>query len=291
MPLVSWIAECTRRTALLCSICSVALPLAPAHAAPPTASGEPSALDGSTTPTESAPPSEPSAAPIDLGDDEVELVNGGFVRGTVIEAIPNERVVIVDGSGTRREIPWEQVAQVRRDKYAAAATPTPEPAPVPATPEVGLGRPRVHLVLSGTKQVNLYEVNDEIVASGYGGSVYGMNFRSVCAAPCDRVVDGTRGQDFFLSQGSGTVWTASRRFGLSDRTGDVTIEVKPGSKALRIVGAVLVGFGLGFAIAGGILAIPKFTRTPGLIMLAGGAPVLIAGIPMMVLGRTRYRFR
>ncbi len=272
------------------------MPIAPVHSAPPQLSTEAPRPDGPSARDEAPPPATPpgnTTADAQLGDDEVALVNGGFLRGTVIEAIPNERVVLVDGNGVRREIPWEQVAEVQRGKYAASRSREPAPAAPPATPappEDGLGRPRIRISLLRDASVNLYEVSDELVASGYGGSIYGMNYRSVCAAPCARVVDGTRGQDFFLARSNTGVWTASRRFTLADRRGDVTIEVKPGNKAMRIAGAVLTGFGLGFAIGGGILAIPRTTRTPGLIMLVAGVPLFFAGIPMMILGRTRYRF-
>jgi hypothetical protein len=241
-----------------------------------------------------APTIAPSTAPTPqaaLGPDEVLLRNGGFVRGTIVEVVPDTRVVIlVDGSGERREIPWDEVAEVERDKHAPPfAEPTPPPTAAPADgPTVGRGRPRVHLELTRDRPVTLFEIDSEIVASGYNASMYGMKFRSVCAAPCDAVVDGSRGQEFFLGTGEGAVWTASRKFTLAEREGPLDIRVKPGSRALRIIGAVVLGIGIGATIGGGVLAVPKSTRTPGLILLAVGVPGLLAGIPMIVFGRTRY---
>lgn len=236
-----------------------------------------------------------TAAPTTLGPDEVELVDGGFVRGTIVEVTPKQRVVIiVDGTTLRREIPWDQVADVARGKHAGGNTnewPKEEPPPPPPkTDESGLGKPRVHLELTRPRDVKLYEVSSEIVASGYYTSMYGMQFRTVCSAPCDKVIDGTRGQDFFLASGQSAMMTGSRRFSLDGKQGDVTLRVKPGSGGLRIVGAILLGIGIGCLVGGAVLAVPKSTRKIGYVFLGIGAPSLAAGIPMTILGRTRYEW-
>ena len=51
---------------------------------------------------------------------------------------------------------------------------------------------------------------------------------------------------------------------------------------------MVLGIGIGASIGGGVLAVPKSTRTPGLILLAVGVPGLLAGIPMIIFARTRY---
>lgn len=237
----------------------------------------------------------PTAAPIAHGPDEVELLSGGFVRGTLIEVTPEVRVIIVpDGSNERREIPWAEIADVARGKHAAPqpgewAREEPTPAPAPAADVPGPGKPRVHLELTRPRTVKLYEVDSEIVASGYNASMYGIQYRNVCAAPCDRPIDGTRGQDFFLATGDSAMLTASRRFSLEEHTGDVTLRVKPGSAGLRIVGAILLGIGIGATIGGVAFTALKSTRNPlGYTFLGIGVPTLVAGIPMLIFGRTRY---
>ena len=82
--------------------------------------------------------------------------------------------------------------------------------------------------------------------------------------------------------------TASRRLSLDDKQGDVTIRVRPGNSGLRIVGAVLLGIGIGCLIGGAVLAVPKSTRNIGYVFLGIGGPSLLAGIPLTILGRTRY---
>jgi hypothetical protein len=256
---------------------------------PPTAS---------PTPTTAAPTTTPSTP---LGPDEVLLQGGGFVRGTIVEVVPDVKVVIVvDGTGERREIAMDQVVEVQRGKHAPPVEP-PKPEPIERVepdavdPTPSRGRPIVHLELTRKtrRPVKLFEINSEIVASGYNASLYGMNFSTVCTAPCDRVVDGTRGQDFFLGMSDTGLWTASRKLSLEDKEGTVNIRVKPGNRGMRVAGAILLGIGIGCTIGGAVFMIPTRTntlRTPGIALLAIGIPSFAAGLPMMLLGRTRYEW-
>lgn len=233
----------------------------------------------------------PRAAGPALGPDEVQLLNGGFVRGTLVEVTPDQRVVIVvDGSSEPRTIPWEEIARVERGKHDPGARPqrVPPNGPPPRGAAAGPGRPHVHIELSRNRPIKLFEIDDEILASGYNSTSYGVRFRSICVAPCDRVIDGSRGQTFFLATARQSMWTASRKFSLDDRVGDVTLRVRPGNSGLRIAGAVLLGIGIGALIGGAVLVAPASTRNVGIGLLAGGAPLFAAGIPMLVFGRTRY---
>jgi hypothetical protein len=256
----------------------------PADASAPSASA-PSA----TAPTEATAPA--------FGPDEVQLVNGGFVRGTITEVIPDQRVVIVpDGSTEPRVIPWEEVAKVERGKHDPDARGSmriersPTAADPPPEERAGPGRPRVHLELLKDRPVSLFEVNSEIVASGYNASLYGIQYSTLCTAPCDRVVDGSRGQNFFLAPKRGGLLAASRQFSLDDRVGDVTIRVRPGNVGLRVAGLVLWSIGLAGLAAGAVFTALKTTRITGIGLMAAGAPLFAAGLPMFILGRTRFEF-
>jgi len=271
--------RCVHASAIVASLCVALATPTRAQAQEPTA------------PAPSPAPATPPAA-AELGDDEVLLRGGGFVRGTVIEVLPDVRAVIVV-SGVRTEIPWDDIVEVQRGRHATGpvvtpAVPTETTTAFPSDAEADVGRPRIHLEPTRPRPVTLFEIDSEIIAGGYGTSMYGMNYRSVCVAPCDVVVDGSRGQQFFLGSGDGAMWTASRKFTLADQQGPLTIRVKPGSRALRIVGAIVLGIGIGGTVGGTVLTIQKNTRTPGLIMLAVSVPALVAGIPMLVFGRTRY---
>ena len=156
--------------------------------------------------------------------------------------------------------------------------------------------PRVHIERSRDVPVSLYQVRGEFAAVGSAGSVYGVAYSAVCSAPCDRVVDGSEGQSFFLaSQGrSGGVAVASKRFTLVDQRGDLTIRVKPGRVGLRFGGLMMTSFGLTGAILGvSLLGVgramdqPSFIR-PGIALTVAGIPLAAAGIVMTILGRTRF---
>lgn len=286
--------------AMLQDITSIVVALAfvaPASAPPPTSTDasvqqiEPSA--SASAPSASPPTSTTAPA---FGPDEVQLLNGGFVRGTITEVTPDRRVVIVpDGATESRVIPWEEVAKVERGKHDpdARASMRIERAREPSAPPEnmpGPGRPRVHLELLADRPVVLFEVNSEIVASGYNASLYGIQYTPICPAPCDRVIDGSRGQNFFLAPKRGGLMAASRQFSLDDRVGDVTMRVRPGNMGLRIAGLVLWSIGLAGIASGAVFTALKSTRTIGIGLLATGAPLFAAGLPMFIVGRTRYEF-
>lgn len=243
-----------------------------------------------------------------LGDDEVLLRGGGMVRGTVVEVVPDGHVtIVVGGTHERRTIPWAEVDEVLRDKHARPKVIKTTPMPTePRTPvqdaaagdaeerppePTGPGAPRLHLQVRGDREVVLNEITATLVASGPGGTIAGVEFQPVCRAPCDRVVDGRDGRAFFLS---GDRVTPSRKFTLLDREGDVTLEVRPGHRALYLAGWFSTVFGLVGAATGAVLLATSDDdadlRTAGAVVLGVGAPVLAGGIVMLLFGRTRMRF-
>lgn len=70
---------------------------------------------------------EPPASVVVAGlDDEVTLKDGGAVRGVVVSVEPGKGVtIVVPGQKEPRAIPWSQVADVQKGKYAAKATVDP----------------------------------------------------------------------------------------------------------------------------------------------------------------------
>src|SRR5258706_9689637 len=63
-------------------------------------------------------------APTTTPPDIVRFKNGGILRGTILESVPNDRVDIRAPDGQTRRIPWAEV------EYAGPATSVPPP---PAT--------------------------------------------------------------------------------------------------------------------------------------------------------------
>lgn len=88
-----------------------------------------------------------SARAQDVGQDEVTLNNGGSIRGTLISSEPGTSVKILEaGQKEPRVIPWSQVSDVERGKYAPKGAVQPGPAGpgygAPVTPPRPLPPPR-----------------------------------------------------------------------------------------------------------------------------------------------------
>lgn len=251
------------------------------------------------TPATSETPATPPTTDLVTPPHEVMLQGGGFLRGTVVVLERGTRVVLELEGGEQREIPWSQVAGITGENLpggsvdAPAATPEPVPEAPPQRFTSETSGIYVHLDLTRDRRVSLYEVTDEIVATGYGGSLRAMSYRSVCVAPCNLEVGASSGQQFFLMTAD-KLRTASRRFTLSELGNSVAIKVKPGNPGMRLAGTILMSIGIAGTIAGTVFLIAgaKLSdaemRTIGAVGLGVGVPSLAAGIPMKVLGRTRY---
>ena len=138
--------------------------------------------------------------------------------------------------------------------------------------------------------MTLYEIVAETPMRAQDSSLYGVLINPVCKAPCDTHIAPTLGRSFLLATGIDTRWTASRRMTLPEDSEAIYIRVHPGNKALRIAGAVLIAVGSATVVAGSLWAFPKDTRVAGLATMGVGALPVVAGIPMTLLGRTRWRF-
>jgi hypothetical protein len=58
----------------------------------------------------------------DPGQDEVSLKGGGSMRGTVVVSEPGKSVeIVVAGQAQPRVIPWSEVVDVQKGKYAPQA--------------------------------------------------------------------------------------------------------------------------------------------------------------------------
>jgi hypothetical protein len=233
------------------------------------------------------------------GEDEVTLKNGGMVRGTVVSLEPGTKVVIQEmGSTTPRTIPWAEVADVERGKHKATAAAEPGaggPGYVDPPEKLAGGPGVVNLHIDSPRPVKLVEH----LGTSYGQAGTTMviveHAQVACASPCDKVIDGSRGQ-LFIIDGDGV--SPSETFVLNDRQGDTVVHVDPGSSALQTGGAIL-GFYLGIPamIAGGTFlgvgAAVDGNGTDGSGMITAGAVTLVAGslllgggIAMMVAGDT-----
>lgn len=221
--------------------------------------------------------------------DTVVLRDGSVLRGTIRELRPGQQVVIVVGEETRT-FAWAEVASTA---LAGAARGSSEDASrdseeIPPGPS----RPRIFIELTRPAEVHLLEAGSPTVMVGRTSrSGYIAAARSVCRAPCGRVIDGSAGYPFFFG---GPRSVPSRSFFLRDLEGDYVARVHPGRWGLLTGGIVATGFGYAGALTGGLLvgiSRDSEVRTAGGAVLGAGLALLVAGITMAVFGVTRFKLR
>jgi len=121
-----------------------------------------------------------------------------------------------------------------------------------------------------------------------------------CLAPCDRVVDGRLGNEYYFG-GPGV--TDSGRFTLLDYQGAVRARVSAGSQGLRTASKVLFWVGVGLAAPGSAIFMATTNASSSSLddgkrglhtvstgMLLGGAASMVAGIVMYFSSRTTFEF-
>ncbi|MDC0676111.1 hypothetical protein [Sorangium atrum] len=250
------------------------------------------------------------SARADDGEDEVTLKNGGTIRGTVVSSEPGESVKIIElGAKEVRVVPWAQVSDVERGKFAPKSAPQPGPAgpgygaapppkAIPA-PEPALGAPgvvRLHVESPQPVRVVTEGATTYGAVRGYGFAI--QEIRHVCASPCDKVIDGSDGRRFSLSPED---VPPPDPFTFAQMTGDVTLRVEPGSYGRRTAGAWLNVLGATAVVTGGTLMLLSGLSsgaddsssdvggsfmTAGLVSLIGGGAALVGGIVLVATSGT-----
>ncbi|HEY3816478.1 MAG TPA: hypothetical protein VGL81_04870 [Polyangiaceae bacterium] len=261
------------------------------------------------------------------GEDEVTLRSGGSIRGTIVVVEPGKSVEIaVMGEAQPRVLPWSDVDQVLKGKYAPAPAPAP-PAPVPPPPPAPpspplppaprLGDPGVvRLHIDSPAPVTLLDVHlathpvTESWVDGFGNTVTRdatateLREDPLCSSPCDRVI-----RDSYLRI-VGKGFPSSSGFDLGGRNGDLTLQVRPGNDAEYAGGIAAIIVGSLATVAGAIIVplnekastttdantgakvhVPDpALRTGGIGLIAGGVVGVAGGIVLLLLGRTTVTF-
>jgi hypothetical protein len=269
-------------------------------------------------------PASASAADATMGQDEVTLKDGGTIRGTVVSSRPGVSVKIIElGQTETRTIPWAQVGDVERGKYAPAkaskngksdkagatkpgSAGTGYAEAVPATEvtvpaETPSNAVRLHVESPQPALVYSHQTAYGAV-NGYGFVVDAAT--PVCSSPCDKVLDSMNGQTYT----AGGDFVPSSPFSLAGTRGDMELSVKPGSKRLRTAGFWLTYSGLILTVVGGSLAltgalISSDTTTnadgttsgssmgwltpTGAAVGIGGVAMLVGGIVAIVSSKTK----
>jgi hypothetical protein len=229
-----------------------------------------------------------------VGNDVVYLKGGGLLRGTLIEAIPNDHATLNLGTGQTAVIPWDRVLRIERAGASATGTPPPPPPPPPplsAAPRYA--PPPPFTGPTGSAVVHLE--GDSIV------SLERREGRSrvfACTAPCDAELPLS---GLYRVVGPGVRATPS--FRLNAQPGEhIVVDATTASKGGFAGGIVLTSVG-GFSFLLGALVLLTVATadaadsasggshddgnagTVGLGMLVGGAVAVVVGVLVLTSNR------
>jgi hypothetical protein len=182
------------------------------------------------------------------GADTIVLNNGGLVKGTLVELLP-DHVTVQLANGQTAVIAAKDVHHIER-QAAKPGTPAPTPPPPPAPssapdPSNAVGGPRAFVHVDSPRAVYLMMRNP---ASGA--------WEFLCDMPCDRMVPL---EGAYRLYGSGLQPTGE--FQLQGNPGDrVVVHMVPSARGTMVAGWVLVGTG------GGVVVIGLLTMAVGALM-------------------------
>jgi len=207
----------------------------------------------SPTPTQAAPP--PPPPPATAGKDVIHLKNGGMLRGTIIDAIPNSHARIQLPTGEIATVQWSEIARIESGDQKPAPPPPEPPStawkPPPPPPEVKpppLTGPKLLVHIDSSRPVRLarYETTHGV-------------WDDMCDSPCDKMVpvDGD-----YRIEGVGV--RPSARFAMQGKEGDrIVLDVNAASKGWFAAGIVGGGVGLvGVGIGLYVVLIGAIVNTP-----------------------------
>jgi hypothetical protein len=149
--------------------------------------------------------------------DIVRLKNGGFVRGTISELVPEQRVEIITAGGKTRSYPMSDVSYAdpvsEESKEATASDPDAPAATDDDTPRpmvtVKTGKSHVEFRSEGDT-LTLHWQDSTAIAFGPGGAAVAAGFTEICTASC-----------------SATIASGTHTLGLSRKSGQVPARAKP----------------------------------------------------------------
>jgi hypothetical protein len=282
------------------------VPLPAAPPSPPTQSSAPAqAAQPSLVPAPptAPPPPPPAYAPPPAGyspgytqapaarpttGDTIYLKDGGLMRGTLVEMLPNDHATIQLATGQTATIEWGRIDHIER---GALQGPPMAPLALPP-PRTRLHRPAGIAGAEPTAVVHLDADPDVALQSVSPGT---GRWATVCAGPCDAPVPIDRE---YRVAGPGI--RSSRPFRIHAAPGQhVTITVNAASAAARSAGVALSSIGSAAIIIGVIVLVygalgaceqtdafgdclqtqpDGGVETAGAIIALAGAAVLVGGV-------------
>lgn len=228
-------------------------------------------------PVEAPPAAQAPLALASAGSDVVHLRNGGIVRGTIVELLPNDHATVLLSTGQSAIIAWSGIERIERGALQEAA---PPPVPPPATPPTFAAETPAR---RGPVVVVHIQSAHTVTLERRGG----LGADAQCASPCDREMPL---DDSYRVVGDGI--NASPWFNLEGRPGErIVLTVSPGRKAAFYAGGIIASGGAVVSLVGlTSLAAGANPRSPGLAAsgrrgaeLVGGL-LTAGGVGMMVTG-------
>lgn len=212
-------------------------PVQPAHGAPvqPVPYNTSQPVQYGAQPVQVAPAPGPGPAPAAAGGtaDTVVLKNGGMIRGTLVEVLPNDHATVQLPSGQSAIVQWSEIHHIERGAAPAAATGTPAAAtPIQKMPNstAPMSGPTVLVHIETSRPITLDRRNPG----------EDQPWVTACESPCD--VQLPLNNDYRIV-GEG-IW-ASSEFELEGSAGQrVVVKVAPATRLTRTAGIVVAGAGL-----------------------------------------------
>jgi hypothetical protein len=194
----------------------------------------------------------PPPAPV-VGRDVIYLKNGGLLRGTLIDVIPNSHARMQLETGEIATVQWSEINRIDHANAAQVeAPPTPQPSAPPA-PAAPTKKVLVHIE---TTAQDLFLLADT-----------GHAWERVCAAPCDKWMSADLNYKL-----AGPSTRQSKPFFLQGENGDrVVLEVNAASSGVFTIGVV------GIVIGSISLSIGSLVYLVGLAENAATSCALTAG--------------
>ncbi len=164
--------------------------------------------------------------------DTIVLKNGGMLRGTLVELLPNDHATIQLPSGQSAIVQWGEIHHVERGVATAPATPVAPTGPVQRLPNTTapIVGPTVLLHIESSRPVTLDRRNPG----------EDQPWVTACESPCD--VQLPLNNDYRIV-GEG-IW-ASSEFELEGQPGQrVVVKVAPATRFARTAGIIVASAGL-----------------------------------------------
>ncbi len=190
-----------------------------------------------TPPPPAQPPTYTAPTAVGAGGDTVVLKNGGMIRGTLIELLPNDHATIQMPNGQSAIVQWAEIHHIER---AAGPAPTPvsptAPQPLPSSPPPKPpSGPLILVHVEASRRVSLMRREPD-----------NGEWITACESPCDQQLP--LNNEYRLA-GSGV--TQSGEFELEGKPGQrVVITANVGSTAGLTGGLIVAGVGLLVTIVG-----------------------------------------